>query len=275
MGGPLPELPEVEAWRRAIDAWLVGRTLVDVQLLDPAVVRPRLSTRPADAWSEAGAWVRTLRGAKVRATARAGKRLGVQVGDQWVLVHLGMTGRFVRGEEPRSARVCLTPDDGPPVWFADQRRFGCWVPLADRSALADGLGPDALGGGLDATVLRDQLKGRSAVKVALLDQARLAGLGNIHAAEALWRSGIAPTTRCAELTQGQLERLAPAIVAQLTEAVDDIGPVDDFVYVTEGGDNPFAVYGREGEPCPRCDTAVARVVQGGRSTFWCPRCQPA
>ena len=149
MGGPLPELPEVEAWRRAIDAWLVGRTLVDVQLLDPAVVRPRLSTRPADAWSEAGAWVRTLRGAKVRATARAGKRLGVQVGDQWVLVHLGMTGRFVRGEEPRSARVCLTPDDGPPVWFADQRRFGCWVPLADRSALADGLGPSGLAGLLE------------------------------------------------------------------------------------------------------------------------------
>lgn len=278
----MPELPEVEAWRRALDEWLVGRQLAGVVLHDPAAVRARLSTRPADGWDEARGWAQRLAGRRVLGTSRAGKRLGVHLEGQWVLVHLGMTGRFVRGRvQPKAARVELRVvggegvDEEATVWFCDVRRFGCWVPLADGSALADDLGPDALLAPLDGPALGRCLRGRRAVKVALLDQARLAGLGNIHAAEALWRAAIAPTTACADLTEAQLGRLAVAIHQQLHEAVEQIGGVDDFVYVTDGGDNPFVVYGREGEPCARCGGPVQRFVQSGRATFWCAGCQHA
>jgi len=269
----MPELPEVEAWRATMERWLVGRSIAAVHLVDSAVIRPKLSTRPSDGWDQAQSWASSLVGSSVKGTARVGKRMGLQLGEGWVLVHLGMTGRFVRDPEPpRFARIGLDVGDHV-VWFADQRRFGCLVPLQGRDALCVGLGPDALDAALDGEGLAAALPGRRAVKTALLDQARIAGLGNIHAAEALWRAGIAPATPCATLDALGWRSLAAAIREQLAEAVEAIPPGEDFVYVTEGGDNPFAVYGREGEPCPRCAEAITRVVQGGRSTFWCPGCQ--
>lgn len=270
----MPELPEVEAWRRTLERWLAGRRVVGVVLPDPAVVRPKLSTRPSDGWHEAEAWVGTLAGASFDGTARVGKRLGLQLGGRWVLVHLGMTGRFMRGETPRFARLGLTLDQGPTVWFADMRRFGCWVPLPSRAALHEGLGPDALDTAPDGPTLAAAFPGRRAIKVALLDQARLAGLGNIHAAEALWRAGIHPEAPCGSIAPDAWAALADAVAIQLADAVATIPPGEDFVYVTEGGDASFAVYGREGESCPRCTTPVQRRVQAGRSTFWCPACQP-
>jgi len=272
----MPELPEVEAWRRVLDRWLVGRRVTRLRLEDPAAVRRQLSTRPSDGWERAEAWAASLAGQQVVGTARVGKRLGIELSSQWVLVHLGMTGRFARAATPPpSGRLALELDEGPPVWFVDQRRFGCWVPLDDGDALQEGLGPDALLVPLDAAELGTRLTGRRAVKVALMDQARVAGLGNIHVVEALWRAGIAPQTRCSDLDDRALGALATAVEAQLREAVETIGPADEMIYVTDGGENPFAVYGREGQPCPRCGAGVVRAVQSGRSTFWCATCQPA
>jgi formamidopyrimidine-DNA glycosylase len=137
----------------------------------------------------------------------------------------------------------------------------------------DGAGPDALTEPLDGAGLVAALGGKRAIKVALMDQDRLAGLGNIHAAEACFRAGVAPQRPGASLSPAEWERLAAAIVAQLEATLAGVDPAEELQYVSEGGDNPFAVYGREGEACPRCGGAVAAETQAGRTTFWCPSCQ--
>jgi formamidopyrimidine-DNA glycosylase len=217
-------------------------------------------------------------GEEVRDTARHGKRLGLEVGSGWWLVHLGMTGRFVRSlsevAAPAHARVGWGLDDGHTVWFCDARRFGALVPLVDREALSEGMGPDALAP-MEGPILAACFRGRRGVKVALMDQACLAGLGNIHAVEALWRAGVAPDRPVDDVPMEAWAELARAIPVQLAAGIAEVPDVQDFTYVTDGGENPFAVYGREGEPCPRCGDAVVRAVHGGRSTFWCPRCQPS
>lgn len=273
----MPELPEVEAWRRGVHEWMAGRRVVRLRVEEPTSVRATLTTRPMPPSVELLAEADALAGEVFAGSARHGKRLGMQLGTGWWLVHLGMTGRFERtvaaDPVPLHGRVGWELDDGHTVWFRDARRFGAFVPLTSKEDLGRGLGPDALepltGGDLAA-----RFRGRRAIKVALLDQAAIAGLGNIHAAEALWRAGIAPDTRVDRVDRGAWTRLGEAIVAQLSTALDDIPAVDDFVYVTDGGENPFAVYGREGLACPRCGEAVRRAVHGGRSTFWCGRCQP-
>ena len=274
----MPELPEVEVWRRALHGWMVGRRIVGVRVLAPTSVRARLGTRPVTPSAELLERVQGMEGGEVLATARHGKRLGVQVGEGWWLLHLGMSGRFERLSRdepaPTHARVGWGLDDGQVVWFCDARRFGALVPLDSAAALREGLGPDALEP-LDGESLAARFRGRRAVKVALMDQSCLAGLGNIHAAEALWRARVAPARRVSELSVAEWAWLAEAIPRQLRAAIDQMSEVDGFVYVTDGGEHVFAVYGREGLPCPRCGTPVARTVLGGRSTFWCPRCQPA
>lgn len=272
----MPELPEVETWRRAIHGWMVGRRVTAIHVLEPTSVRATLSTRPSPPAPSLLRSIEAGAGSEVVGTGRHGKRMALQLGDAWWLVHLGMTGRFERSgsEAPPHARVGWELASGEVVWFRDARRFGGVVPLAARGELSEGLGPDALDA-LDGPRLAQRFSGRRAVKVALLDQGCLAGLGNIHAAEALWRAGIDPRRPVGEVSPDAWERLAEAIPAQLQDALAEMPSVEDFVYVTDGGENPFAVYGRADESCRRCDRSIQRVVQGGRSTFWCPGCQPA
>jgi formamidopyrimidine-DNA glycosylase len=144
-----------------------------------------------------------------------------------------------------------------------------------KNQVSEGLGPDALKNPLDAAGLRKALTGRRAVKVALMDQALLAGVGNIHAAEALWRARVNPRIRCVDLSDAALQALAVAIPAQLQEAiVAEDG--EEITYVEErGASNPFVVYGHAEAPCPRCQTPITEARLSGRSTFWCPQCQPA
>lgn len=274
----MPELPEVEAHRRLLDRHATGRRLVDVVVVDPGAVRPRRSTRPSH--GGAAAALRPAVGGVFDPPFRVGKRLGWPVGEVGLEVHLGMTGHWVRrvGDEvPRFARLGLRLDDGATLWFTDARRFGCVVPHP-RAALAQvvgsGLGPDALDAALDGPALAARFCTSRPVKLALLDQARLAGLGNIHAVEALFLAGIHPDTPCDALDAAAWARLADAIPRQLHEGLADLGQ-DEIVYLSDGAESPFRVYGRAGLPCPVCGTAVARAVRGGRSTTWCPRCQPA
>ncbi len=240
-------------------------------------MRASLTTRPMPPSVELLEEVEALAGEAFVGTSRHGKRLGMQLGTGWWMVHLGMTGRFERtltaDPVPPHGRVGWELDDGYTVWFRDARRFGAFVPLVSREALGRGLGPDALDR-LSGADLAARFRGRRGIKVALLDQGAIAGLGNIHAAEALWRACVAPDTRVDRVGHGAWDRLGGAIVAQLSEALADIPVVDDLVYVTDGGESRFAVYGREGLACPRCGEAVRRAVHGGRSTFWCGRCQP-
>lgn len=276
----MPELPEVESARRALLAWLPGR-IDAVSVFDPSAVRTRLSTSPSDAVVDGDAAARDLfEGAVTVRIERHGKRLGWILkrgrAERAVLMHLGMTGRLVRrtSSEVPGAGVRLAWRAGDTwVWFEDARRFGCVspVPVAAMDArLRDGHGPDALDAPLDAAGLGARVTGRRAVKDALMDQAVVAGLGNIHVVEALWRARVHPDTRADDVSAAGWKRLAAAIPTQLAAFVEE--PDREVRYMNLGGDNPFRVYGREGEPCPRCGGPIARTAKG-RSTYFCPACQ--
>ncbi len=274
----MPELPEVEMCRSDLDHWATGRRLRRVIVADPGVVRPTLSTRPSEALPDGAAVLAgILEGQVAQQPVRAGKRIAWPFGKHAMALHLGMTGRWrLRDQEPRWGKLGLVFDGGPTVWFIDPRRFGCVSPHPVDGALAlirKGLGPDGLTAPPDGPALRARLVGRRAIKVALLDQAVVAGLGNIHVAEALWRSGIDPRRAASSLDDAEADRLAQAIPAQFRWALDAQGGDEELVYITDGGDNPFAVYGREHQDCRRCGGTVQRLPQGGRSTFWCPGCQ--
>ena len=277
----MPELPEVEIARRQLARWAAGRRVRGIRLEDPGAVRTRLSTTLADAHPEAREAVTDgVVGAIASEPIRAGKRLGWAFGDGggW-LVHLGMSGQWVKRAPdaalPPHARLGVELEDAV-CWFCDLRRFGCIVPVgrdALEGALREGLGPDALDAALGAEGLRARLTGRRAIKTALLDQAVIAGVGNIQAIEALWRAGVHPATRCDRLSDGQVAALAEAIPAQLAETIAS-EDTDEMHYLTQGGDNPFDVYGRAGEPCRRCGATLVDGRLGGRATVWCPACQP-
>jgi formamidopyrimidine-DNA glycosylase len=277
----MPELPELEIARRQLDRWTSGRALTGVRLLDRAVVRRALSTRPSDAVDDPEGALAPLLDRTPEPARRHGKRVALILGDRALCAHFGMTGFLARrpASEPAPplARLGLAWSDDHVVWLVDGRRFGC-VQVVSAAAvdgvLAEGQGPDALTTPPTASSLRAALKGRKPVKPALMEQERLAGLGNIHAAEACFRAKIHPARACSALTDPELAALASAISAQLAFAIAEADTDGDVAYVNLGGPNPFAVYGRDGEPCPACGTKVRSEEQAGRTTFWCPSCQP-
>ena len=274
----MPELPEVEFAARCLRRWARGRRVEDVEL-DPAAKRLFRPAAPA-------AFVRALRGARVDSVRRIGKHLlvtleqgGAPLG---LLSHLGMTGKWVRSAAeaapPRHSRARLRLDDGRVLHYQDLRLFGRLriVPggrFEDVPELA-ALGPDPLAEGIDVARLGAALaRTRLPVKVKLLDQRLLPGVGNIHAGEACFRARIDPRRPARSLAPAEVKRLAGGILASFHLTLDaERGP--EITYVEEGGANPFLVYAREGERCPRCKRdAIRRVVQAGRSTFFCPACQ--
>lgn len=275
----MPELPEVEIARRQLAHWSSSSPVVDLEITDPAVVRTKLSTRPSDADPQAlRAAVDAVRLGCDTTPIRHGKRIGWIFGEIGILIHLGMTGQFVRraaGETPRFGRAVFRREDGVGIWFCDARRFGGFavVPAGEvQAALRAGHGPDALLEPQNGQELAERFQTKKAIKVALLDQHRITGMGNIHAAEALFLCGIDPTRPAQSLSVTEWDALAEAIPRQLRSVIVDEG-LDEMVYVTQGGDNPFKVYGRSGELCVRCDGTIVSAKHGGRSTFWCPGCQ--
>jgi formamidopyrimidine-DNA glycosylase len=275
----LPELPEVEWAARLLRRWAVGRRVLAVAC-DP---RARRLFRPG---TPAG-FARALRGARVEAVDRHGKQLLLTFetarGPLGVNAHLGMTGKWGRrgaGERaPDHVRLSLTLDDGARVDYADPRMFGRLrlVPQARFDAWPDlaGLGPDPMAAPIDLPRLRGRLgTTRRAVKVALLDQSLLAGVGNIHAAEACWRARLDPRRRADSLSAAEVARLARAVRASLRFGLAGLD-TPEIEYLEEGGDNPFHVYERAGGRCRHagCGGVVQRIVQAQRSTYWCRGCQ--
>ncbi len=270
----MPELPEVEFARRSLVRWFDGRALVNAEADKKA--RTFRGAKPADFDS--------LRGALQKAERR-GKYLMLTFSDgHGVVAHLGMTGKFVKraaGVAEPYSRAKLFLDSGEVIHFRDPRLFGRIEPMRNdqlaTNAVIMALGADPLVDGLSGA----QLKGRVGpskqdLKVALMDQSRVAGLGNIHAAEALYRAKLHPARKPGTLSHVEWAALAKAIHASIVFALKTESGNDEIVYVEEGeGDNPFFVYGRKGEPCTKCKTAIAHFDQGGRSTFYCPHCQPA
>lgn len=268
----MPELPEVEFCARSLARWTAGRRVVGVEVLDARSIRRRREDRPTLAHPEGEARLREIvLSAPPGPLTRHGKRLLWAFGERALLLHLGMTGKWTRLPGPHT-RLRLHLDQGPPVELHDPRLLGGVVPtdlVEGPRLLAEGLGPDALGAPLP------RLAGRRPVKVALLDQAVLAGLGNLHAAEALWRARIHPATPCDQLSAAAHRRLHQGVQAQLAFALALLEADDEIVYVEDpGGPNPFPLYQRGGEPCPACGAAITSMVQAGRTTWWCPGCQP-
>jgi formamidopyrimidine-DNA glycosylase len=275
----VPELPEVEIAARNLRRWTKGRRIERVEP-DP---KARYVFRPATP----AAFARRLEGARFGPIGRIGKHLlvtlekdGAPVG---LLAHLGMTGKWLRRDvhapPTRFSRARFHLDDGAVLHFEDMRLFGRLrvVPGARFEKVAEvaGLGPDPLEHGIDVERLAEALgRSRLAVKVRIMDQALLPGVGNILASESLFRARIDPRRPARSLSRAEVRRLADAILAAVKETIDrEDGP--EPAYVEEPGtENPFLVYAREDERCPRCRRAkIVRVVQAQRSTFYCPRCQ--
>jgi formamidopyrimidine-DNA glycosylase len=275
----VPELPEVETVRRALEPALLGRQIDRAEILD------RRLTRPVEPESLAAALV----GERVAAVERRGKYLVVRFGaGSALLVHLRMTGSFGLAppeglpEDPHR-RAVVTLDDGTEVAYRDVRRFGTWAWL-DRDEIEPyldvRLGPEPFGEAFTPAFLRERLAGRRApLKAALLDQRTVAGLGNIYADEALWRARLHPRREAGTLRPGDLRELREAVREALALGIERRGSTLRDYRRPDGASGSmqeeFRVYGRGGEPCERCGTPIERIVVGGRGTWYCPRCQRA
>lgn len=269
----MPELPEVEVHRRHLARWLTGRTVTRVEL------------RPAGmlAGSSAQSLRKHLLHAQFASPLRVGKHLALPLVDDGALyLHLGMTGNLSRRRStqpaPRFHALSLWLDDGNIVDFTDARRFSRMGFLTGDNVTTQppfsALGPDLLNAPPSpAALCRILSPTKRPVKLALMDQALVAGLGNIHCAEVLWRARIHPECPANAITVPQARRLLNAIRWSFQRVLDD-DDGETLPYITQGARNIFSVYEREGERCPRCKTGViAKSAQGGRSTYWCPVCQ--
>lgn len=276
----MPELPEVETVRRMLESTVVGRRIRDVRL-----------SKHGLRGGERGVLVpRRARGRAVERLERHGKYLLIRLSDGVTLLsHLGMSGRWLFHREPpgRAAKhvhVRIAFEDGSELWFEDPRRFGLLRALDSARAFEDRalapLGPDPLAAPPDAALLAALARGlRSAIKLFLLDQRRLAGLGNIYASEVLHRAGVDPRRAAGGIRPAEWDAIAREIVAVLGEAVERMGTTFSTYRTLWNQPGAYGdqlrVYDRAGEPCRRCRSPIRRIVQGQRSTFYCAVCQPA
>ena len=302
----MPELPEVETVRAGLERHVVGRTVADVQVLHPRVVRRDLAGPAGFAAAMAG---RTVKRAE-----RRGKYLWLALDDdEALLAHLGMSGQLLVGDPDRPlsphvrARFTFT-DGGPDLRFTDQRTFGHLMlcPLGGaippRPPLRMGgsvppyppgpgdtrelpapiahIAPDPMEAAFDDGDFAARLTRRhTGVKRALLDQSLISGVGNIYADEALWRARLHWARPTETLRRGEVSRLLEAVREVLSEALRAGGTSFDALYVNVNGesgyfDRSLQAYGREGEPCSRCGTPIRRDAFMNRSSYSCPHCQP-
>ena len=273
----MPELPEVETIRRRLAPVVEGTTIESAEIVDPRLTRP---VDPADV-------ARALVGERIVSLDRRGKYLLWRLASgRTLVVHLRMTGSLRHAPEGRLPedtyrRATLAVDSGAAIGYRDVRRFGTWE-LLDAEHLGvyldTRLGPEPLAPSFTAARLASSTAGRTTpVKGFLLDQRRIAGVGNIYADEALWRAQIHPLRPAGDLGTEELTRLHRALRAVLRKGIERRGStLTD--YVTPDGErgamqDEFHVYGRLGEPCDRCGRPIERIVVGGRGTWFCPHCQ--
>jgi formamidopyrimidine-DNA glycosylase len=274
----VPELPEVETVRAVLEPKLVGRRLERVEIFDPRLTRP---DDPAGVAAQ-------LEGERIAALDRRGKYLIVRFASGRVLlIHLRMTGQLLHvngerlpaGDTHRRAVVRL--DDGSDVIYRDVRRFGTWQLVEEDELgryLAERVGREPLVRAFTSPRLAEVLAGRRApVKAVLLDQRRLAGVGNIYADEALWRARVHPLRPAGELGPEEITALHRGIRGALRAGIARQGATLSN-YRTPDGDRgsmqeEFRVYGRTGESCDRCGTPIEKIRVAGRGTWYCPLCQ--
>jgi formamidopyrimidine-DNA glycosylase len=284
----VPELPEVETVRDGLQRWVAGRTIAAVEVNHPRSVRRHL----------AGADDLTgrLAGARIAAASRRGKYLWLPLADrdEALVAHLGMSGQMLvrpsdaPAEKHLHVRITFA-DGGPELRFVDQRTFGgvqldSLVPATDRPdqrvpSVVAHIARDPLDPYFDEELFSQRLRRRdSAVKRALLDQTLVSGIGNIYADESLWRAKLHGARLGRTLRRAQVTELLGHVRDVLRESLRAGGTSFDALYVNVNGesgyfDRTLAVYGREGQPCPRCGTAIRRTAFMNRSSFFCPHCQ--
>jgi len=278
----MPELPEVETIRRQLAPLVEGRRITSIEVLDPRWSRP---LAPAEL-------EQALLGRRVERLGRRGKYLVWSFdGDVHLAQHLRMTGAVLSQPDPDQAHVRVRielsrtrPARPRQLAIVDPRRFGTGELLLGTPALeaffAERLGLEPFDEGFTAEHLRALAKGRTApIKAFLLDQRRIAGVGNIYADEALFRAGVHPRRPAGRLSREQYERLRESVIAALSAGIDARGAsIDDFRHVdgVRGSfQDQFLVHLREGEPCARCGSTITKMVVGGRGTYVCETCQPA
>jgi formamidopyrimidine-DNA glycosylase len=274
--GAMPELPEVETIRRHLAPHVEGRTLDALEVSDERWSRPLAPAELAAA----------VDGRRIEALARRGKYLiWVLEDDVHLMVHLRMTGTLLLDppETPRFARVRFALGDGHELWFDDPRRFGTGELALGEEALdaffAARLGLEPFDDEFTTTHLHALARtSRAPVKAFLLDQKRIAGVGNIYADEALFRAKIHPLRPANRLSKAQIEALRDGVIASLSAGIAAKGAsIDDFrdPYGVQGTfQDQFLVHLREGEPCPRCGGRVRKLRAAGRGTYVCEKCQP-
>lgn len=282
----MPELPEVETVRRGLLPVMEGRQIVSADIRRPDLRFP-LPERMAE----------RLSGARILGLRRRSKYILADLSTgETLLIHLGMSGRIlISGEmtgsfhhdHPAPAKhdhVIFGMEGGARVTFNDARRFGAMdmmrTEAADAHWLLRDLGPEPLGNSFNEAYLAERLRGRATpIKAALLDQRVVAGLGNIYVSEILHRAGIDPRRHAGRIAEARIATLVPLTRAILTEAIEAGGSSLRDYRQTDGElgyfQHSFRVYDREGQPCPTpgCNGAVRRIVQSGRSSYYCPACQ--
>lgn len=272
----MPELPEVEIIRSQLQRELAGSRIARCEVL-----LPRLVTHPTPLGYRRG-----LKGRRISGVRRRGKYLLLDLeGGKVLVIHLGMTGSLLLAspeeERPRHTHIVFHLEDGRDLLYVDPRTFGetALLPRDDFRPLRGlhSMGPEPLEEDFTCACLASALRGKRRVKSALLDQTRVAGVGNIYADETLHRAGVSPLRRLDELSPAEVERIHAALREVLREAISRGGSsISDYVDLrgSRGGfQAEHRVYRREGEPCPRCGRPIRREVVSGRSSYFCPKCQ--
>ncbi len=300
----MPELPEVEHVVRALRRAIVSRRIVTSEIRLPKLVLPLSQS----------VFNRKLKGATIVGVGRRGKFILIEIETSRalrdgrataprrgrvsqkpalkqglvLLVHLRMTGKFLSLSPddalPKHAHAIFYLDNDRRLVFCDQRQFGVMklvtqMRLRKTKGISE-LAPEPLGEEFSLDYLKNTLtRSRRSLKTLLLDQTRVLGLGNIYAAEALFRAGVNPFKQATSLSSRRVERLHQAILDVLRNAISDsstsrvdLQQPNGFSY-GEAFERFWQVYEREGEPCVKCGTRIRRIAHGGRSTYWCPRCQ--
>lgn len=256
----MPELPEVEGMGRNLRRWTEGARVLELAWLDPRLGDPGPPI-PAG-------------GLPIQRVWRRAKYLILSLPDRSWILHFRMTGKVVPGPRPL-ARARLHLDRGGPVDLVDPRRFATWRSCApgEEEAALPPLGPEPWPDRRDGAWWAACFAGaRGPLKPTLMRQDRVAGIGNILASEICWRAALSPALPTDRLTAADWQRVAAEAHALIEEVLaHETG--EEIRFLHEGGDGPFAVYGRQGEPCLRCGAVLARSVQAGRGTWSCPACQ--
>jgi formamidopyrimidine-DNA glycosylase len=276
----VPELPEVEVIRRGLEQFVVGRQIAEAEVLHPRAVR-RHEGGPAD-------FAARLAGRTIDGARRRGKYLWLPIGDDALLAHLGMSGQMLVGPAIAAlsphVRVRFTfTDGGTDLRFTDQRTFGHLLVSSDGAQLPPviaHIAPDPLEDAFDLRSLTTRMRARrTGLKRALLDQSLVSGIGNIYADEALWRAKLHYARGTDRLRPGQIAIVMGAVTDVFTAALKDGGTSFDSLYVNVNGQSGYFarslnVYGRAGEPCPRCGALIRRDPFMNRSSYFCPHDQP-